>query len=138
MLEVDGALDLIASTVAMTVLLGTCAWSLGVQESGSSIELAERVVLTNLYGEELNTIDKTSEDALLALVVCDTSYSGPDTILYINGFETYSVVLDTDFFLNQSTHINTAWGSFFYNKMGCHIVDESLSTDGTTWIITLV
>lgn len=126
MREVGDGFDLMVGVLALVIMLTVGAWSLFTIRNNMEVQVDEKMVAHNLYGQEVQKPMQTAKDALMSLVVNDAYVPEPSTVVFQLGRETYTVVFNNDYFQDKDASINKAWRDFFWNKMNTTIESITL------------
>lgn len=135
--SVDDGYDLLLTVVAMLMMLSICIWCVATIKSNTAVQVDEKMVAHNLYGVAAEPPSLTAKDALLALVVNDGYLPEPKKVEFKYGAQSYTVALSDAFVSNRDPYINSAWSSFFRDKMGLLVESMELSPSADRWVITL-
>jgi len=78
------------------------------------VQVDEKMVAHNTFGQEIVRPVQTAKDALMSLVVNDA------------------------YFKDKEESINKAWDSFFKDKMDLRVESVTLDPSGTRWVVKLI
>ena len=137
MREVGDGFDLMVGVLALVIMLTVGAWSLFTIRNNMEVQVDEKMVAHNLYGQEVQKPMQTAKDALMSLVVNDAYVPEPSTVVFQLGRETYTVVFNNYYFQDKDASINKAWRDFFWNKMNTTIESITLDPSGSRWVVQL-
>lgn len=130
--------DLLISVIALLLMLTVCAWCIDSLKDTMEVAVDEKMVSHNLVGTEVVKPVQTAKDALMSLVVNDAYVPDPITVVFKYGNSSYTVKFNDAWFADKEASINTAWSSFFYNKMNTKVESVTLNSSGTYWTVKLV
>lgn len=88
MREVGDGFDLMVGVLALVIMLTVGAWSLFTIRNNMEVQVDEKMVAHNLYGQEVQKPMQTAKDALMSLVVNDAYVPEPSTVVFQLGRET--------------------------------------------------
>ena len=102
------------------------------------VQVDEKMVAHNTFGQEIVRPVQTAKDALMSLVVNDAYVPDPVTVVFQYGRETYTVAFDNAYFKDKEESINKAWDSFFKDKMNLKVESVTLGPSGTRCVVKLI
>ena len=135
MKEVSDGFDILVAVVALLFILTVGIWSIASVRSNMDVQVDEKMVAHNTFGQEMV---QTAKDALMLLVVNDAYVPDPVTVVFQYGRETYTVAFDNAYFKDKEESINKAWDSFFKDKMNLKVESVTLGPSGTRWVVKLI
>lgn len=138
MKEVSDGFDILVAVVALLFILTVGIWSIASVRSNMDIQVDEKMVAHNTFGQEVVQPVQTAKDALMSLVVNDAYVPDPVTVVFQYGRETYTVAFDNAYFKDKEESINKAWDSFFKDKMDLKVESVTLDPSGTRWVVKLI
>ena len=104
MKEVSDGFDILVAVVALLFILTVGIWSIASVRSNMDVQVDEKMVAHNTFGQEIVRPVQTAKDALMSLVVNDAYVPDPVTVVFQYGRETYTVVFDNASPTNVDTH----------------------------------
>ena len=87
MREVGDGFDLMVGVLALVIMLTVGAWSLFTIRNNMEVQVDEKMVAHNLYGQEVQKPMQTAKDALMSLVVNDAYVPDPSTVVFLSSPE---------------------------------------------------
>lgn len=135
--SVEDGYDLLASVVALLIMLTVCMWSVATIKSNTATQVDEKMVSHNVYGVAAEAPELTAKDALLFLVVNDAYLPDPRKIEFRCGNQSYTVNITDDFAEKRTDVLNTVWYDFFRDKINKDVLSITLSSNADRWIVTL-
>ena len=138
MKEVSDGFDILVAVVAFLFILTVGIWSIASVRSNMDVQVDEKMVAHNTFGQEIVRPVQTAKDALMSLVVNDAYVPDPVTVVFQYGRETYTVAFDNAYFKDKEESINKAWDSFFKDKMDLKVESVTLDPSGTRWVVKLI
>lgn len=126
-------------STAYKIAAGACIMAfIASVRSNMDVQVDEKMVAHNTFGQEIVRPVQTAKDALMLLVVNDAYVPDPVTVVFQYGRETYTVAFDNAYFKDKEESINKAWDSFFKDKMNLKVESVTLGPSGTRWVVKLI